>query len=243
MEDMPALDLAYLIGKFVNLAAYVKGHILSDGRPAATKMMQKLLGMDTELLAWARGLPENWKYSVRREKGLPQDAVFEGEWHVYHDMWVARIWAHYRWARILLQQMILFMMDSCPTSSLPLMSVSERAQRFDLIRQLSRDTLASTPIHWRHPSLSENRHIQVQQTGGAGSGAAGVPVLVFQLQTAACAPGVPISHWNWVSGILECIWGDMGMLHAKSMREAMIAHREKLQTMSAESILAPASVC
>lgn len=239
--DAPALDLGRLITEFVDLSAYVKNHILSDGRPAAATTLKKMLDLDDQLLNWTKSLPNVWRFSVRHEDGLPRDAVFEGEWHVYRDIWVARIWAHYRWTRTLLQQMVLGLIDSCPTSSLPLVSAAERQDRLDLVCQLSRDTLVSTPVFWRHPLLADKHLMQVEQIGGGGSGAAGVPVLVFQLQTAACAPGVPVSHWEWASSILECIWGDMGMIHAKSMREAMIGYRDKLQQYSADSILTPIS--
>lgn len=240
-EDLPATELGLLISQFVDLSAYVRSHVLGDGRPAATATLKKMRLIDDGMVSWAQRLPKEWRYSVVRGDGLPPDAVFEDEWHSYHDMWVARIWAHYRWARILLQQMILNLVDSCPTSSLSLVSVGERQERFDLIRQLARETLVSTPVFWRHPLLGEERAIHVERAGGGGSGAAGVPVLVFQLQTAACAPGVPSSYFEWAAGILECIWGDMGMIHAKSMRDAMIAHKERLRQYSTDSILTPVS--
>ncbi|KAK0385811.1 hypothetical protein NLU13_6988 [Sarocladium strictum] len=240
--DAPALNLGRLMTHFVEISAFVRNHILSDGRPAATTTLKKMLDLDDKLHEWTQSLPKLWLYSIAHEEGLPRDAVFEGEWHRYHDIWVARIWAHYRWTRTLLQEMILNLIDSCPTSSLPLVSAGERQDRFDLVRQLSRDTLASTPTFWRHPLLSalgDKQPMSVDQFGGGGSGAAGIPVLVFQLQVAGCAPGVPLSHWEWAAGILECIFGDMGMIHAKSMREAMIHHREKMQRFTTDSILTP----
>jgi hypothetical protein len=242
--DVPALDLGRLMTKFVEVSAYVKNHILSDGRPAATSTLKRMLELDNQLFGWTQSLPKIWQYSTEHGEGLPGDAVFEDEWHVYHDIWVARIWAHYRWARTLLQEMILGLIDSCPSSSLPLVSAGDHQARFELIRQLSRDTLVSTPVFWRHPSLSElgdRKPVQVEHIGGGGSGAAGIPVLVFQLQTAGCAPGVPTSHWEWAAGILQCIFGDMGMIHAKSMREAMITHRDRLHQYTTDSLLTPIS--
>lgn len=242
--DVPALDLGRLMTKFVEVSAYVKNHILSDGRPAATSTLKRMLELDNQLLGWTQKLPKVWQYCTEHGEGLPGDAIFEDEWHVYHDIWVARIWAHYRWARTLLQEMILSLIDSCPSSSLPLVSAGEHQARFELIRQLSRDTLVSTPVFWRHPSLSElgdRKPVQVEHIGGGGSGAAGIPVLVFQLQTAGCAPGVPTSHWEWAAGILQCIFGDMGMIHAKSMRETMITHRDRLHQYTTDSLLTPIS--
>lgn len=138
---------------------------------------------------------------------------------------MARIWNYYRWARILVNQMILDLAAKNPTSSHSLINLAATKDRLDTVRLLSRDILASTPSHWRHPLLGDKTPLPVQQQGGAGAGAAGIPVLLFHLKVAGCAPGVPLEYWQWSYGVIECIWGDMGMQHAKSMMDAMAVHR------------------
>lgn len=196
-----------------------------------------MLSLDTEFQEWDDGLTGSWRYHTKTASDLPPQAIFEGEYHVYHDLWFARMWNHYRWARILLNQMILDFASHNPMSSLPLLSVLEQDTRLQLIRRLSKDLLVSTPNHWRHPLLVDKNTAYFENPGGTGSGAAGVPVLLFHIRAAACAPGIPRTYWDWAQGIIECIWSDMGMLHAKSMLGSMTAYRDDMHSVHAEGIL------
>jgi hypothetical protein len=54
-----------------------------------------------------------------------------------------------------------------------------------------------------------------------GNGAAGVPILLFQLRYAACATGAPIEFRDGTLRTIACIRSEMGMLHAKSIMEHM----------------------
>ncbi|CAM1502815.1 Fc.00g075910.m01.CDS01 [Cosmosporella sp. VM-42] len=227
--DHPATDLGILIAQFVQLSAYVQSHDLGDGLRKATSTLQQLLEADTAFATWERGLGEIWHYRTEDAEHLPPAAVFEGEYHGYYDMWVARIWAHYRWARILLNQTILDFAGTHPVSSKSLVSGAERNRRLEIIRKHAKDMLVSTPSHWRHPLLDDKSQVPVEQDGGAGSGAAGLPVLLYQMKVAACAPGIPATYWKWAHGVMECIWGDLGMLHAKFMMEEMEAYRDDLR--------------
>ncbi|CRK13738.1 hypothetical protein BN1723_001998 [Verticillium longisporum] len=196
-----------------------------------------LLSLDTELGTWADSLEGQWLYRTEKAPDLPPRAVFRGEYHLYFGVWFARIWNYYRWARILVDQNLLDLINQNPISSLPLVSVARRAQVLDTIRSLARDVLVSTPSHWRHPLLDDAAQITVESAGGGGSGAAGLPALLFQLKVASCAPGVPKSFWAWALDIIQTIWGDMGMLHARSMMEAMRAHQDALHRTGVEGIL------
>jgi hypothetical protein len=227
-EDQPSITLGLLIARFIEMSSYVRFNVLNDGKPTTTSTIEKLLGLDDEFSDWEGSLDGFWRYKTEKSAHLPAAAVFEGEYHNYYDMWIARIWNHYRWSRILLNQLILDMVNSNPVSGQSLVSDDGRQERLAVIKRLARDILASTPSHWRHPLLGDNAAVPVQQKGGGGAGAAGVPILLFQLQVAACAPGVPPKFWNWAYGVLECIWGDMGMLHAKTMMDTMLAHRESM---------------
>lgn len=224
-EDVPASELGSLIARFIELSSKARFSILRDGKPTTTAMIKNLIDMDDEFEQWEDSLDGYWLYKVEHGPHLPPAAVFEGEYHDYYDMWVARIWNYYRWARILVNQMILDLAAKNPTSSHSLINLAATKDRLDTVRLLSRDILASTPSHWRHPLLGDKTPLPVQQQGGAGAGAAGIPVLLFHLKVAGCAPGVPLEYWQWSYGVIECIWGDMGMQHAKSMMDAMAVHR------------------
>ncbi|CAF3508594.1 unnamed protein product [Fusarium graminearum] len=226
--DHPATDLGPLVGHFIQVATYIKTHPFSDGQMDTAAALKQLFALDESFLEWEHGLGPTWRFRTEKAKHLPSSVVFEGVYHVYYDMFVARMWGHYRWARTLLNQHIIEFTKKYPKSSAPLMSLAEYGRRYEIVRGLARDTLVSTPTHWRHPLLTEKSAMPVERIGGAGSGSAGLPVVLFHLQVAACAPGVPDTYWDWALAVMECIWSDMGILHAKSMMESMKAYRDSL---------------
>ncbi|XEV05596.1 hypothetical protein FSHL1_010883 [Fusarium sambucinum] len=237
--DHPATDLGPLVGQFIQLSTYIRTYPYSDGHVHTAAALKQLFALDASFLEWEHGLGPTWRFRTEKAKHLPSSVVFEGVYHVYYDMFVARMWGHYRWARTLLNQNIIEFIKKYPKSSAPLMSLAEYGRRYEIVRGLARDTLVSTPTHWRHPLLTDKSAMPVERIGGAGSGSAGLPVVLFHLQVAACAPGVPDTYWDWALAVMECIWSDMGILHAKSMMESMKAYRDSLlvKEEAAESIV------
>ncbi|KAF5019784.1 hypothetical protein F66182_8221 [Fusarium sp. NRRL 66182] len=230
----PSTDLGSLIGQFIQVTTYVKTHTLTDGRPLTSSTLKQLLDIDASFEDWESKLGSAWRYRTEKDNYLPSSAVFGGEYHVYYDMFIARMWGHYRWARTLLNQAIVEFIKKYPNSSAPLVSLAEYGRRHEIIRNFARDILVSTPTHWRHPLLTRKSAVPVENKGGAGSGSAGLPIVLFHLQVAACAPGVPVAYWNWALGVMECIWSDMGLLYAKSMMEAMRSHRDSVDKVKKE---------
>lgn len=228
-EDRPTIDLGLLIARFIDLWAYIRTFVLKDGRSKIKSILQQLVDLDADFAEWHRRLGDIWLYRTHHATHLPPPAVFEGEYHVYYDMWVARMLGHFRWARILVNQTILELMDRCPRSDISATTAKDRDRHLLTVRTLARDVLVSTPSHWRHPLLDDKSPVPVEKPGGAGSGAAGIPVVLYQLKAAACAPGVPAKYWKWAYGVMECIWGDLGMVQARSMMEVMRAHQEHSQ--------------
>ncbi|KAF5673092.1 hypothetical protein FHETE_3577 [Fusarium heterosporum] len=224
----PATDLGPLIGRFLQASTYVRNHNFVDGRPPTLSALKQLLDIDECFEDWERELGPTWRYRTEKADHLPSSAVFDGTYHIYYDMFIARMWNHFRWARTLLNETIIRFIKKYPKSSAPLFSLAEYGRRHEIIRHLAHETLVSTPTHWRHPLLTQRSVVPVEMMGGAGSGSAGLPVVLFHLQTAACAPGVPPAYWDWAYAVMECIWGDMGILHAKSMMEDLKLHRDSL---------------
>jgi hypothetical protein len=227
-EAHPATDLGPLIGRFIQASTYTKTHTFVDGRPLTLSALKQLIEIDESFADWERELGPTWRYRTERADHLPSSAVFDGMYHIYYDMFVARMWNHFRWARTLLNQTIIEFIKKYPKSSSPLFSLAEYGRRHEIVKDLAHETLVSTPTHWRHPLLTEKSVVPVEMMGGAGSGSAGLPVVLFHLQAAACAPGVPAANWDWAYAVMECIWSDMGILHAKSMMEDLKLHRDSL---------------
>lgn len=179
-----------------------------------------------------------WRYHVYHHPALPPEAVFRRHYHRYTDVWTSRTWNHFRWARILTNQMILEFVERYPTSATGFVSLGQQDRIHETIRRLAVDVLTSSPTHYKHPRLTRD-HLDIIQThGGAGAGAVGIPHLMFQLQVAACAPGVPYEIWRWTLGVMETAWGELGMMHIKSLADVLKSHHgDNLDRLDADGIL------
>lgn len=186
---------------------------------------------------WEASQTGKWRYQVHRHPALPPEAVFRGQYHRYSDVWTSRIWNHFRWARLLANQALLSFAGRYPACATAAVSLGRQDRAHATVQRLAADVLTSAPTHYKHPRLTR-AHLDIIQThGGAGAGAVGIPHLMFQLQVAACVPGVPRAVWRWALGVMETAWGELGMLHVKSLAEVLRAHREGLERLGAEGIL------
>ena len=236
-SERPASFLLGIITRFVHLSAFARRGVFSDGRPNSADLIEQALQLDAELEKWERGAAGKWVFTLHDDAKLPPEASFHGQYHIYADMWAARIWSHYRWARILVNQMILEFVDTYPMSSLRIVSAAQQSRCLEDIRRLAQDVLVSIPTHVKHPLLTADHRTIIQTHGGSGAGAAGVPATLFHLKVAACAPGVPHEYWKWALSIMETVWADMGMLQAKSLAEVLRAHQDALHRGTADGIL------
>lgn len=222
-----------MIARFAQLNAIIRTTSYIDGRETTAHIMRQLLAVDRDMGQWEASQTSKWRYKVHRHPGLPPEAVFRGQYHRYSSVWTSRIWNHLRWARILTNQTILELAALYPVSAEAAGAMGaassphghqQRDRILETIRRLAAEVLASAPTHYKHPRLTRE-HLDVIQThGGAGAGAVGIPHLMFQLQVAACAPGVPRGVWSWALGVMETAWGELGMMHVKSLAEVLRAH-------------------
>ncbi|KAK7208672.1 hypothetical protein V2G26_015850 [Clonostachys chloroleuca] len=234
-EDEPAAELGLLVAQFVELSSCIRFRSPSLQGAARKDALQKLERLDSRLATWEESLDGQWLFSTENGNHFHPAAIFRGEYHRYSDMWIAAMWNYYRWARVLVNQAIFEIINGSPsiaTSS----KVPGAPSPLQIIQRLSKDLFASTPSHWRHPLLGEKGNLSVRQIQpGGGAGSAAIPILLFHLKGAACAPGVSIEDLDWTYAIMECIWGDMGMLNAKGTMNELMMHRDRLQNLNPAS--------
>ncbi|KAJ3461830.1 hypothetical protein MRS44_010383 [Fusarium solani] len=205
--DRPAADLGMLICRFIELSTHIQTYVLSDGRPHTTSTLKQLLDIDAAFAEWDRKLGPTWRFRTEKTDDLPLP----------------------QFSRANITSTSIYFITSHPLSSSSLVTTSEYKNRLEVVRLLARDTLISTPTHWRHPLLTDKFAIPVENMGGAGSGSAGLPIVLFHLQAAACGPGSLDTYWDWAIGVMECIWSDLGILHAKCMMDSMRSHRDSVK--------------
>jgi len=97
----------------------VQSHAFIDGRPKTAEIIREALEIDRLLAAWEGRTDGKWIVSEERqdEGYFPADAVLDNYFHVYSDVWAARMWNHYRWSRILVCQRLLEFLEKYPVSS------------------------------------------------------------------------------------------------------------------------------
>ena len=222
-RDRPSAELITIILRFVQLSALVRSRPLVDGQPKTTEVIRQALEIDSQLDSWERRQEGLWAVTEERVDGFfPPQAVFDGCYHVYADMFTARVWNHYRWARIMAAQMLLESVARFPASSAPLVPPAQQQLALDRARRLARDILVSIPSHYRHPALQPSHCDYFDRTkGGAVIGIAGIPTLLFEIKVAGCAPGIPRHFRTWALGILETVWADTGMFQAKALADLL----------------------
>jgi hypothetical protein len=229
-------DLALAISRYLQLTAKQKRLQLVDGEKQTDEAFQRLLGMDAVLNRLEEQLRVGYPY--KEETGdYPRIAVFRGRYHIYTEIWGARIWNHLRWVRTLTNQNLIELSNKFPTSSSNILSAPLRKQSLETITRMAEEILISTPAHWHHPILEDETAWGFAAQGMGGSGAAGLPTLLWHLKIAACAPGVPMEFWDWSHAIMQVVWREMGMQHALALGQVMEGHRAGQEKEAIDRIL------
>jgi len=222
--DVPGAELLSIITSFVQLSASVRSQLLRDRHPETERVLHEALEIEELLNRWETNLDDMWQFTEERmdDGFFPPDAVFEGCYHLYSDMWTARVWTNYRFARILVNQMLLEGVERFPFTGPSLVSASQQQRSQDVISRVARDTLVSVSTHYRHPRLGRSQCEILEKTqGGAGIGAVQIPTLLFQIKVASAAPGVPPYYRAWGLAMMRTIFADTGMLQASRLADIL----------------------
>ncbi|KAI0180841.1 hypothetical protein GGR52DRAFT_521864 [Hypoxylon sp. FL1284] len=223
----------YASARLLELSAKVEHTVLTDGHRATEDIIQQFLALEDTFEALEEPHHKAFPYTVHHGD-CPPEAVFRGTWHVYGMIWGARIWSHYRWARILVNQEIAKFITNYPISSSKAISTSRRTKCYATIDRMAQDIFFSTPSHWHHPMLDPQDTLKFESNGTGNSGAVGLPSLLWHLMVAGCAPNVPLEYWSWAHNVLQVVWKQMGMQHALELSEIMEEHRAKLDKKAAK---------
>lgn len=230
MQGVPescSVDLALAMVRLLQLSATFEHTVYTDGRPAVDDIIRQFIQLDNTFDGLEMRLLEVFSFTENRGE-YPPEAVFRGKWHKYNVIWAARIWNHYRWAHVLTNQKLVKFMSTYPISSSRTLPAPRRVKCYATIERLAEDILISVPSHWHHPTLDPEVTREFEADGYGNSGAVGVPSLLWHLKVAGCAPNVPPEFWDWAYNVMQVVWRQMGMLHAKALSEIMEQHRSKL---------------
>ena len=214
-EDAHAADLTYIVSRFTNFHATVQCKLLTD----SNVILREALLLDEALEKWERQLPHSWKY--RLEQHTEATAVmYQGVAHRYRDFWTARIYCHYRWSRILVNELLLTHIGSFTSED-----TAQRTKSLDIISKQAADICSSISIQFDKPTLMQ----EAKQNGMPAFSGCFLPL--FPLAVAGSAMGVPQDLHDWVIGMLETIGHEKGINRALAMISPTKLLREKWKSV------------
>lgn len=106
--DRLSAELIIASVRFLQLFVRVPSEPLMDGQPTTAEVIREAVEIDGLLDLWERRQTDIQPVTEERADDLfPPEAVFEGCYHVYTAMYMARSWNHYRRTRIMVSQMLV----------------------------------------------------------------------------------------------------------------------------------------
>jgi hypothetical protein len=218
-DDAHATSLAYIVSRFTNLHASIRSKILTDSNIIA----REVLLLDADMEKWEMQLPPSWRYKI--EHHTEESAVvYQGVSHHYRDLWTARIYSHYRWSRILVNELLLVHMAHlgafCDKDT------AQNTKSLAIISRLATDICSSVSSQFHKPTLVDEAKRQ------------GIPalsgcfLLLFPLAVAGSATGAPESLHDYVIKMLEIIGYEMGVAQALTVIASIKLQREKRKLVS-----------
>ena len=144
--DKPAWALSAIIIDFTIFRAAVRDCSIVGPR----KIVAVALEIDRRFLETFSDLPKEWAYKVVYTDETP-DLIWNGNYHVYPENWMAHIWNGMRVCRIMLHETIRDQLLAASTAITPIFTEYETASQNDsslnAMLQMRADILASVPHH------------------------------------------------------------------------------------------------
>lgn len=169
---------------------------------------------------WERELPNHWKPDIVFPLE-PKPSMYANYYHAYRDAWTARIWGHYHWARILVNEILVAQLAKLEWWTLE--HEAQRAKCLSTISRIASDVCTSIPsqLVYHSTSFAGGEHMPNMT---------GVFLILFPLAAAGGATGVPEDLHFWVVKLLEWIGHTMGVRQALALIPRMQLRREASKT-------------
>jgi hypothetical protein len=207
-----ASSLIDILIRFVRLSDYWR-HARTD----VEEIVHAALLLDKELEDWEANLDgDEWSVVTKESKHL--SGLYQGKYHMYSNTWAHRILNHYRWSRILVNDILYLhiLKLATPTD----VQIMQQQTALATMSRLAADICFSVP---------SQTNLLRQEVGEEADTTPvnGVFILVLPLMIAGSACGVPDELHEWVVMMLGVIGSYIGIRFAsesipglKKMREA-----------------------
>jgi hypothetical protein len=216
---LPAIDLIERCCRFINLYSTLKTSYSEN----PGKVYNEVLDIEIELLLWRTQLPEDWTFTVlpAPTEENPTEVYFHGQFHRYLNAGNARLWNHYRWFRILVNEIIVLHISKQPSISME--AKLQRAQSLEIISQSASEICTSIASQFAQPPTGD---LSMKNEPPINSSF----IVLFPLAVAAGAVGISQETHNWAVGALQRIATTMGIGQALKLLMMAKKHREHWQS-------------
>lgn len=213
-QDLPAIPLAQIISVIVSSRVEYQTEQIDP-----INGYQKALIIDAALKDWEAQLPEAWKFETRAVTELDDmNFIYNGQTHIYRDMWTSRIWHNYRWARILVNELILAHMAQLG----PFYSEAhpQQKQSSETINTMATDTCVSVSSQFCGQNARQAKDRQLPNVSGCF-------LLLFPLAVAGSAVGVSEELYTYCMKTLKTFGNKLGIAQSLEIMPAMKRRREQ----------------
>lgn len=212
-HDGHAGELVAILCRFINLYAEIrKTPTLYD----SYAIVEESLALDHELEEWDKQLSDRWRFEVldTTEK-MPY--IFNGQVHEYKDLWSARIYTNYRWARLLINELVIVHLGKLGSFSSD--AAVQKQQSIEFVSKMSAEICTSVSSQFkRYTVLQAIRHRVPPVTGCL--------FLLFPLAVAGSSISASDELHNWTIQMLEFLCKELGIAQALAMVPITKAHRQ-----------------
>ena len=223
LEPGPSTYLAQCIYKISRIRAAAPELLVGDltQQPTQQHLVQLLhqgISMDVELQSWSDSISEPYRYKELSIANAPRQPTSNllpmqpSNVHVYHDIWAASLWNHYRFARIRLLEILVdceSRLDFIENLEMRLQESSISLKNWnEAIIKMVDDICASVPF------LMGDIDVQGNLNGGSGGIALGGYYLLWPLHVASSARTIGADQKAWIKGRLRHLGTVMGINQA-----------------------------
>jgi hypothetical protein len=199
--EFPACALACTLFKFVSLRASIKRKELDE----PVVILHEFFVIESYLANWLENLPPGWDFTTFDAFERSRTS-FGGQLQSYRDIWISRIWSHYRWMRIMVNESIQQYLAQLPIR-VALTFAKRRPQSVTIIRQMATDICVSVPFHLCHYNTQPDKTLPRPEINGAFD-------LLWPLTVVASSEYVSQDMHIWAMNVLESIGRTMGIKQA-----------------------------
>ena len=212
-KDSPAATLIGIITRFVDFYGSIKGGCITS--PAA--IFREALRFETELAHWEARIPDCWNAELCSLPSSKCDHGSNMSCNTCEDPWQARVTNHYRWARVLVNDILLG-----HVMQLGLLATEDLVQL-----QSSRETIVRLATDLYTTISAQIGQYSIEEGARAFSPRMSVVFLqIWPLTVAGSAIGVPEELHNCVLRMLEKLGNTMGIRQALTVIPLIKLQRE-----------------